>query len=278
MPQTQFPTQNMNDIIAWTNAAAAEHRANPDAPRPCLKIPAAMMLGFGGWRLLPPPPAGSTGMLEEESTTWTLQRPFECDGQRFLIHYPTEKLFLRDDCLYQGWSFELEVRIDDGGTALELVSARRLEGRPIEIPDDRQEKGAQLLSTIQVRLPELQALWEKVSSHWGYEDPIYRYYHNSFKVYRVQQTTLDIFRILQSLMPDRYLNMSFCRIVRAGTGQVFEFSHNVKWDEHTRPMLEAFFHARHMLDMALKYGRQLTEAPRMLPSGWATVLYLYGLR
>jgi hypothetical protein len=70
-----------------------------------------------------------------------------------------------------------------------------------------------------------------------------------------------------SLMPDCYLNMSFCRIVRAGTGQVFELSHNAKWDEHTRPMLEAFFHARHMLEMALKYGRELTEAPRMLPSG-----------
>jgi hypothetical protein len=33
-----------------------------------------------------------------------------------------------------------------------------------------------------------------------------------------------------------------------------------------------------MLEMALKYGRELTEAPRMLPSGWATVLYLYRLR
>ena len=268
----------MNDIIAWTNAAAAEHRANPDAPRPHLKIPAAVMLGFGGWRLLPPPPAGSTGMLQEELPTWALQRPFECDDQYFLVHYPTEEIFLRDHWFSAGWSYELDVSVGGSSTALELVSARKLETRPVSIPDDRQEMGAQLLSTIQARLPELQALWEKVSSHWGYEDPVYRYYHNSFKVYRVQQTTLEIFRILQSLMPDRYLNMSFCRIMRAGTGQVFELSHNAKWDEHTRPMLEAFFHAGHMLEMALKYGRELTEAPRMLPSGWATVLYLYRLR
>jgi len=151
---------------------------------------------------------------------------------------------------------------------LELVSARRLETRPIEILDDRQEKGAQLLSTIQARLPELQALWRK-SVPLGYEDPIYRYYHNSFKVYRVQQTTLDIFRILQSLMPDRYLNMSFCRIVRAGTGQVFEFSHNVKWT-NTRVPCSKRSSMPGTCWTCFEIRRQLTEAPRMLPSGWAT--------
>ena len=268
----------MNDIVEWSKAAAAEHLAHPDGPRPCLKIPVAVMLGFGGWRLLPPPSAENTGMLREERPTWLLQRPFECEGQHILVCYPTEEVFLRDDCLYKGWSFDLEVTIGDGSTQLEFVSARQLETRPIEILDDSQGKGAQLLTTIQGRLPELQALWEKVSSHWGYEDPVYRFYHDSFKVYRVQQTTVEIFRVLQSLMPDRYLNMSFCRIVREGTGKVFELSHNAKWNEHTRPMLEAFFHARHMLEMTLKYGHQLKEAPRTLPSGWATVLYLYNLR
>lgn len=53
---------------------------------------------------------------------------------------------------------------------------------------------------------------------------------------------------------------------------------NAKWDVTTRPLLEAFFHARFMLEMAIKYGRELDAPPKPLPSGWASVLYLYGLR
>ena len=49
---------------------------------------------------------------------------------------------------------------------------------------------------------------------------------------------------------------------------------NQEWLEHTRPMCEAFFHAKYFLDMAVKYGESLEKAPDMLPSGWASVLYL----
>jgi hypothetical protein len=31
-------------------------------------------------------------------------------------------------------------------------------------------------------------------------------------------------------------------------------------------------------EMTLKYGRSLESPPRVLPSGWAAVLTLYGLR
>ena len=46
----------------------------------------------------------------------------------------------------------------------------------------------------------------------------------------------------------------------------------------TRPILEAFFHARYFLEMVCKYGRKLKAPPQVLPSGWAAVLYLYQLR
>ncbi len=54
--------------------------------------------------------------------------------------------------------------------------------------------------------------------------------------------------------------------------------HNARWLEVTRPMLEAFFHAKYFLAMACRYGRELDEPPQVLPSGWASLLYLYGLR
>ena len=44
-------------------------------------------------------------------------------------------------------------------------------------------------------------------------------------------------------------------------------------------MLEAFWHADYMLRMAVRYGREeLDQAPSLLPSGWAALLHLYGIR
>jgi hypothetical protein len=68
------------------------------------------------------------------------------------------------------------------------------------------------------------------------------------------------------------------QIVAEGTGRGFSYEDNQRWLEVTRPMVEAFFHARFMVEMAVKYGHELDEAPTMLPSGWAALLCLYGLR
>ena len=74
------------------------------------------------------------------------------------------------------------------------------------------------------------------------------------------------------------MNQWFCTIVTDGTGGKFEISHNQDWLEHTRPILEAFFHAHFFLKMAVKYGQELPSAPDSLPSGWAAMLYLFNLR
>jgi len=58
----------------------------------------------------------------------------------------------------------------------------------------------------------------------------------------------------------------------------FTPDHNRNWIKHTRPIVEAFFHPHFMLKMVCKYGRELSEPPQMLPSGWAAVLYLFNLR
>jgi hypothetical protein len=83
--------------------------------------------------------------------------------------------------------------------------------------------------------------------------------------------------MLRSLVPDRELNAQFVAIVRRGTGRRFEIEHNERWDEVTRPILEAFFHARFFLEMAVRYA-ELDAPPSPLPSGYAALLYLYDLR
>jgi len=142
---------------------------------------------------------------------------------------------------------------------------------PSDDVDDRQDV-LQLYTNLRASLPELEKLLRDCQSHWGYEDGIYRFYHHSFKVYSLQETTSAIVAALQSLASERNLNESFMAIVREGTGKTFEREHNRRWLEVTRPIVEAFFHAHYFLEMAVRYGKQLKHPPRQLPNGWAALL------
>lgn len=135
-----------------------------------------------------------------------------------------------------------------------------------------------LLTNIRSRLAELEALLERARSEWQYEDFVYRFYHHSFKVFGVQSMTMAIVAKLRELLPDVTLNSDFVAIIEDGTGRTFTPEMNQVWAAATRPLLEAFFHARFMLEMVVKFGRSLDAPPETLPSGWAAVLYLYGLR
>ncbi len=135
-----------------------------------------------------------------------------------------------------------------------------------------------LLTNIKTRVVELEALMERARSDWSYDDFVYRFYHHSFKVFGVQTMTTAIVAALRDLLPDATLNDDFLAIIDAGTGLTFTDDTNASWTATTRPLLEAFFHARFMLEMVLKFGRTLDTPPDTLPSGWAAVLYLYGLR
>jgi hypothetical protein len=144
--------------------------------------------------------------------------------------------------------------------------------------DERRAEEAKLLAAIKEALPRLEELWQQSNSHWGYEDPVYRFYHQSFKVFGLQGQTAEIVGALRSLAPHLPLNPWFTQIVDDGSAEQFTPDVNQRWLEATRPILEAFFHARYFLEMVCKYGRELEEPPEALPSGWAAVLYLYGLR
>ena len=145
------------------------------------------------------------------------------------------------------------------------------------------KEGEILLQTIKRNLEELQDLLTKCQGHWVGEDSFYRFYHGSLKVYYIQKYTekmVGMFKkISQESNLEKYgLNRQFMAIINEGTGIAFDLSHNQEWDKHTRPILEAFFHAREMLKHMIVYGKKLDHAPNMLPSGWAAVLYLFNIR
>jgi hypothetical protein len=86
-----------------------------------------------------------------------------------------------------------------------------------------------LFQNLKAHLPELATLLAQCTNHWGYDDPIYRLYHHSFKVYELQDQTTKIVQALQALAPQMRLNEQFLRIVEAGTGKVFKNSDNRRW-------------------------------------------------
>ncbi|HEV3024734.1 MAG TPA: hypothetical protein VGX76_19795 [Pirellulales bacterium] len=145
-------------------------------------------------------------------------------------------------------------------------------------PKQRKGEEEKLLLRIAETLPRLEELWQRSNSHWGYEDPIYRFYHQSFKVFGLQEQTAEIVEALRSLAPHLPLDPWFTLIVDKGAAEQFSNDVNQRWLEATRPILEAFFHARYFLEMVCKYGKELDRPPDTLPSGWAAVLCLYGLR
>lgn len=142
----------------------------------------------------------------------------------------------------------------------------------------KQEK---LLQNIKKELPNLEKLLDRTEDHWAEEDLVYRYYHYSNKVYRIQRYTWAIYDSLMKISPHEngIRNASFMKIIIDGTkNKEFELEHNKKWDEIVRPMLEAFFHSKYFLEMAVKYGNKYDHAPQRIESGWAALLELYDIR
>jgi hypothetical protein len=136
----------------------------------------------------------------------------------------------------------------------------------------------ELFKNLKANLSTLENLLEDCKGPWGYEDSIYRFYHQSYKVYHLQGQTKEIVLKLQALLPGVTLNEWFMQIIKEGTGKSFTGEDNQNWLAVTRPIVEAFFHARYFLEMAVKYGKELGSPPSILPSGWASFLYLYNLR
>lgn len=67
------------------------------------------------------------------------------------------------------------------------------------------------------------------------------------------------------------------QIIGEGTGHTFEASTNDNWLRQTRPIVEAYFHARFMLDMAVRCANP-KATPITMPSVWSAFLTLYYLR
>ncbi len=145
--------------------------------------------------------------------------------------------------------------------------------------EEQLERDEKLLIAIRTHLRRLEELLFVFQS--DYEDRMYRLYYQSFKVYELQYSTANAVALFKTIGDDigRDLCAWFQEIVQAGTCGEFKTDHNTDWLRHTRPIVEAFLHAKYFLEMMIKYGRELDHAPnQFLPTGWAAVLLLYNQR
>src|SRR4051794_40615555 len=101
--------------------------------------------------------------------------------------------------------------------------------------DERRASEAILLKNIKRDLAALTRLSEEADSHWGSEDLVYRFYHQSFKVFAIQSLTMTIVAALQSRLPEAAFDERFAMIIREGTEKEFSYEMNARWDAVTRP-------------------------------------------
>lgn len=92
--------------------------------------------------------------------------------------------------------------------------------------DDR-PAARELLTNLKRDRVRLAAELDRASGEWGYEDLIYRFWHQSFKVYYLQGETVAMVDALRALSPGgRPFHPWFEEIIKAGTGLQFEREHN----------------------------------------------------
>ncbi len=136
-----------------------------------------------------------------------------------------------------------------------------------------------LLESIKMHLTELKELIKTCGSQCEQELAMNRFYRQSFKVYRIQNSTEKIVEILIKIMPEQKLEDWFMQIISEGTGRAFKIEDNSNWLAVTRPIIEAYFHSRFFLEMAIRYGEEFESVPvENRPYGWVALLDLYNVR
>lgn len=143
---------------------------------------------------------------------------------------------------------------------------------------EQHDKQQGLFKRMVEAYPKLKELQAQADRNFGAPDLFYRFYHQSFKAYRVQEFTKDLTLLFQEIGEGYALNSWYTQIVKEGTNKPFDVSHNDDWLKHVRPQFEAYFHARMFLDQMVWCVEHMGKAETLLPSQWAAVLYLFNLR
>jgi hypothetical protein len=141
------------------------------------------------------------------------------------------------------------------------------------------EKQNKLLHLIKINKKELRRIIKEISKNDLFENHMYRFYSESYKVIHIRDQVIRMIELLKKLAPEGYkLNEKFNEII-AG----IEYDKNLDEEDFqneiskSRQYTEALFHCKFLLENSIKYGRSLRKAPEILPYGWACLISLYNI-
>src|SRR5688572_2553392 len=150
-----------------------------------------------------------------------------------------------------------------------------------EIAENHNRRHAQA-GRLLVNINEHRADIERLLAVYKKEEPdlVYRFYHQSYKVFIMVELTRQVVNLFHRLAPDSAkLNDWYALITTEALSKEFDPDKtNSIWLAETLPVLQGYWHSKYFLEQMLVAAEELDEAPEILPSGWAAVLYLYNLR
>ena len=140
-----------------------------------------------------------------------------------------------------------------------------------------------LLANIKKNRKKIKFLLKVVNDREGeYEGKVYRFYHYSFKVYHLHMIIKPIIEVLRACDPKpvKQFCVFFQTILNdAEMVGAWKEEHNKEWLKYTRPIVEAFLHAKYMLEMADLCDKLYRRAPRgFIDQKWGSLLELYEIR
>jgi hypothetical protein len=100
-----------------------------------------------------------------------------------------------------------------------------------------------LLRRIKARMADIDAWLAESADEWCEEDGVYRFYHQSMKVFYLQDLTRKGFTLISEIGGEQDPPHEwYCQVVKEGTAGDFNEKTNDEWLQQTRPILEAFWH------------------------------------
>lgn len=151
---------------------------------------------------------------------------------------------------------------------------------PVEIAQTAQHQARlqELVANVKAHRDRIEALHEELLH--AEVDGVYRFWHKSFKVYlRLQPGIRGTFAELEALAPHgTEIDSWLARIILDGLKPKWTEETNANWLAETRPIVEAYWHCKHIVERIIEFSDWDPSASNLLPSGVATVLTIYGLR
>lgn len=137
---------------------------------------------------------------------------------------------------------------------------------------------ANFLPLIRKQLPDLVGLSDE-SSGPAFQDMIYRYYHGSFQVWKLQPWVGRCVLAFGAVFPGIPINGLYCEIVHSGLREILHSSFNRTWSQHARQVVDAALHTQLVLGAVVRIAKSTDQqVPQALSPDWGIALSLWNLR